>query len=119
MLAVSTQKERAASGWTKKSEKNEFCRAAAGVMQTRLYTMASERVQAFKKAQVTAGSNALVVVNRKLALIEKRFGPQASEMRASRSQADASAREQGRAAGRRINIPSGRPLASSDTKRLT
>lgn len=118
VLVTAVQHEQRNSGWTSRGDANAFRRSAASALQNRMTAIARERRQVYEQAKATSGSRALVVVDKKLAIMEDRFGKQTySKTRGSRS-GDYGAREAGRSAGNRINIPSGRPLGSETRAKL-
>lgn len=88
-------------------EREDFRFGYAGRVQDRLMTLRRERDEALKTEVVTSTSNALVVVNQKIALRDAEFGRQ-QVRNTSRRHSSAHARSSGRAAGDRVGL--GRPL---------
>jgi Protein of unknown function (DUF2786) len=98
-----------------KADREDFRRAAAGALQRRLQELRREQEEAMR-GDKTAGT-ALIVVDRKLAIIKERFGEASVKKVASRVGA---ATADGHAFGQRMNIPTGRPLGGvSSAKRLS
>lgn len=118
VLAISVQSERNSSGWTGRANGNAFCLSAASTLASRLKTLASERRAAYQAAQAESGSRALVVVDRKAVIIAARFGEQRTRSSRVSSRGESGASMAGRAAGSRINIPSGRPIGSTAQRRI-
>jgi len=119
VLVNALQHEQRMSGWTGRGDANAFRLAAAGRLHGRLVQMAKERRQAFEEAQAISGSRALVVVDRKAAVIAERFGAVKYTNRRQSYSGASGAAMAGTAAGGRINIPQGRPIATQDTRKLT
>ena len=111
VLVDSIQSEHRASGWTARGESSSYRRAAASVLQTRLRALTNERRAMYEKARVESGSRALVVVDRKQNEITVRFGTQKTS-KARSSGSSSGAAMAGSEAGKRINIPAGRPLGN-------
>lgn len=116
VLVESINRERAKSGWTGRSEANDFKLAAASVLHRRLRDLAAERRAMFEAAKVQSQSRALMVVDTKQAAIVQRFGEQRTS-RCKARQATGAAMA-GAAAGSRINIPSGRPIGNQSKAML-
>lgn len=116
VLVESVQREQKQSGWTRRSDATQFRQAAASALQWRLKAMAEERRAMYEKARAESNSRALVVVDRKQQEIAKRFGKQ--KVRSTRGGYVSGASQAGSEAGRRINIPSGRPIGSGNSKLL-
>jgi hypothetical protein len=117
VLVDSINVEQRKSGWTKRGEASSFRVAAASTIAKRLKELAAERRAMYQQAQATSNSRALVVVDRKAAIVAERFGRQ--QTRSTRSGYTSSgAAQAGHAAGSRINIPSGRPLGQANHARL-
>lgn len=112
VLIESINREQRASGWTSRGESNSFKLSAAATLSRRLKNLASDREAIYKSAQETSGSRALVVVDRKRAEVAERFGEQKFR-NTNRGRASVGASMAGQDAGRRINIPSGRPIEQS------
>jgi hypothetical protein len=112
VLVQSIQSEQRASGWTAQGEASSFRMAAASALQSRLRTLAAERVAMYEKARVESNSRALVVVDRKRSEIVARFGTQKTSSSRARYR-DSGAAMAGSEAGRRINIPAGRPVGNN------
>ena len=118
VLVDSIQLEQKKSGWTSRGDAGTFRLSAASTLQTRLKTLANERRAIYQKAQAESNSRALVVVDRKQQEIAIRFGTQ--KVRNTRSSYRSSgAAMSGSEAGRRINIPSGRPIGQSNRAALS
>jgi hypothetical protein len=117
VLIDSIQKEQRKSGWTARGEANSFRVAAASTLSLRLKDLAAERVRMYQQAQQESGSRALVVVDRKALEVTKRFGAQ-KVRGSSRGFSSDGAHMAGTEAGKRINIPSGRPIGGSTAARI-
>lgn len=117
VLVDSVQREQKASGWTKRGEANDFRISAASVLQRRLRSLADERRAMFQQAQVASSSRALMVVDRKALEIASRFGKQHTRS-TSRGYRSSGAAMAGGEAGRRINIPAGRPIGNASRAML-
>ncbi|CAB4171389.1 Domain of unknown function DUF2786 [uncultured Caudovirales phage] len=117
VLVNSILAEQRKSGWTARSDANSFRMAAASTLQRRLKELADERIKMYEEAKAISNSRALVVVDRKRNEIVARFGEQKvkSTRAGYRSSGAAMA---GTDAGRRINIPAGRPIAGSSQAQL-
>lgn len=118
VLVGSIQNEQKASGWTNRSEAGTFRVSAASALASRLRSLAAERRAMYEKAQQESNSRALVVVDRKHTELVQRFGTQKTRSTSS-SYRSSGAAQAGSEAGHRINIPSGRPIAGSNSARLT
>jgi len=118
VLVESILREQRKSGWTARGDANSFRSAAAGTLQTRLCNLARERSVIMQEAKAQSNSRALVVVDRKQAIIAERFGAQRTSTRRS-SVCASGAYYAGKTAGASINIPSGRPIAGANNHRLT
>lgn len=116
VLVQSIQREQKRSGWTRRGEAATFRSAAASALHKRLKALAAERIAMYQAAQAQSESRALVVVDRKAAEVEWRFGVQRTE-RIRLNPGNHGAREAGQAAGREINIPAGRPIAGGGRPR--
>jgi len=117
VLIESILREQKASGWTGRGDASTFRLSAASALAARLRTLATERMAMYQQAKAESNSRALVVVDRKRMEISKRFGEQ--KTRTSRaSYRSSGAAIAGSEAGKRINIPSGRPVAGSNNARL-
>jgi len=117
VLVNSIQAEQRNSGWTSRGDASSFRMAAASILQKRLKDLAAERIRMYEQARATSNSRALVVVDRKRSEIVARFGTQ--KTRSSRSGYHSSgAAVAGQEAGKRINIPAGRPISGSNNLRL-
>jgi hypothetical protein len=112
VLVEAIEIEKRASGWTGKGEANSFRVAAVSTLCRRLRDLAAERRAMYEDAKRTSGSRALMVVDRKAVEVAKRFGTQKTKTSRS-SYSSSGAAMAGRAAGSRINIPSGRPVGCS------
>ena len=104
------------SGWTARGDANSFRVSAASALAHRLRNLASERREMYAQAQTSSGSRALMVVDRKALEVAQRFGPQRTT--STRTNASSGAAMAGTAAGKRINIPAGRPISGSASQRL-
>ena len=112
-LVKSIQSEQRSSGWTARGEANSFRLAAATALQNRLTGLARERRQMYAQARQQSQSRALVVVDRKAQEIALRFGTQKIRATSWGRGASSGAVQAGDSAGRRINIPSARPVGQS------
>jgi len=110
VLIRSILTEQAASGWSGRSDANAFRRAAAWALQSRMKVMQAERRAMYEAAKAQSNCRALLVVDRKQNEIAVRFGKQRVAMNSSSSRGSSGAWVDGNEAGRRINIPSGRPV---------
>lgn len=118
VLVEAINLEQRSSGWTSRSDAGQFRSAAASALQKRLKTLAAERRAMYEQAQAQSSSRALVVVDRKLAIIAERFGTQKTRRTGGGYYAGSGAGMAGSAAGGRINIPSGRPVGQSSSARI-
>lgn len=116
-LIASIQHEQKASGWTARGDSNSFRMAACATLQKRLYALRAERQKIHEEAKAASNSRALVVVNRKALEVVARFGEQKTSARRA-SLRSSGAAIAGHAAGQKINIPSGRPIASANRAQL-
>lgn len=112
VLVESVYMEQKRSGWTKRAEATSFCMAAASALQTRLVALAAERRKMYEEARAASGSRALVVVDRKRQEIAVRFGEQKTR-RSSYGYRSSGAAMAGAEAGKKINIPAGRPIGNN------
>lgn len=110
VLVESIHSEQRRSGWTGRGDANTFRMAAASTLQSRLKELAAERIRMYEQARATSNSRALVVVDRKRQEIALRFGAQKTR-KCSAGYRSSGAAMAGSEAGKRINIPAGRPLA--------
>lgn len=118
VLVDSILREQQVSGWTGRGDANSFRMAAASALQSRMKTMQRERMAMYEAAKVQSQSRALVVVDRKREEIALRFGTQKTRTH-RHGYASSGAAMAGGEAGRRINIPSGRPVGSTSQGRLS
>ncbi len=117
VLIDSIQAEQKASGWTKRGEANSFRVAAASTLATRLRHLADERKAMYEQAKAASNSRALMVVDRKALEIASRFGKQRTRS-CSGGYSSSGAAMAGGEAGRRINIPAGRPVGNTSRAML-
>ena len=117
VLSASVLAEQKRSGWTARGDANSFRTAAAGTLASRLRTLAQERRAMYHEAQVQSNSRALIVVDRKAQEIAVRFGEQKTRSNRSGYKSSGAAMA-GSEAGRRINIPAGRPIGQPNNARL-
>lgn len=113
LLAQSIQKELAATGLTSQSHKDTFRFAAAAHLQDRLKTLANERDRMYEES---GSGTALAVVNQKKSAIADRFGEDKMQRVSAGKRPNRDAAFLGAAAGRRINIPAGRPIDADPTR---
>lgn len=92
--------------------RNDFRHAAAARLQSRM--MELRRQQEQELAASTEAGTALVVVDKKLAVIAEHFGEQRTSKNV-RSTRDHSAASAGRQFGDKVAIPGARPLGSTST----
>ena len=115
VLVQTIQAEQKASGWTHRGEASQFRLAASAALAKRMKALAQERREMYQQAKAESGSRALQVVDTKALAVAERFGVQRT--RSSRSSYSSSgAHEAGKAAGNRINIPSGRPITGGQAR---
>jgi hypothetical protein len=119
VLVASIHREQKASGWTARSDANEFRLAAVSQLCERLRTLAKERRAMYESAQQASGSRALVVVDRKANQIATLFGKPRYGSQTRRVSAASGAYMAGSAAGQRINIPAGRPIGNTARTAIT
>jgi len=105
------------SGLTAYGPAMAFRAGAAGSLWRRLDTLAQERAAA-RSTAAASGSRALVVVDRKQAEMATRFG-EVKYQRGRGSRVNHDAHAVGAEAGRRINIPAGRPVGNETRGRLS
>lgn len=117
VLVASVQREQLKSGWTGRGDAGSFRSAAASVLQTRLKTLADERLAMYREARAQSNSRALVVVDRKATEIARLFGKQHAHNRRG-SRGESGATMAGRQAGRNITIPAGRPIGNNSRTML-
>ena len=118
VLIRSIMDEQRASGWTKRGDAGSFRTAAASTLQSRLRALAAERVKMYEQARAESNSRALVVVDRKRTEIVQRFGTQ-KVRKSARCYSSNGAAMAGSDAGKRINIPAGRPIGQESRARLS
>jgi hypothetical protein len=111
VLVASIQSEQRKSGWTARGDAGSFRMAAASTLARRLKDLAAERRAMYTQA-ATSGSRALMVVDRKASEIVARFGVQKTRS-SSVGYRSSGAAMAGGEAGKRINIPAGRPLGNA------
>ena len=118
-LVASIQAELARCPWIKaRSKRDGFRSAAAGVLHVRLSRLRKERKVILEEAAVeqAAAGFALVVVDRKQATIEQRWGKQVVKYGKGYSGDAASL---GRYAGTQIHIPTDRPISHAPAPRIS
>lgn len=118
VLVQSILREQQVSGWTGRGDANSFRLAAASALQSRMKEMQRERMAMYEAAKAQSQSRALVVVDRKRQEIAVRFGVQKTRRSGARFHSSGAA-VAGSEAGKRINIPSGRPVGSTSQGRLS
>lgn len=118
VLVASVQSEQRKSGWTGRSDAGSFRTAAASTLAQRLRALHTERQAMYQKAKAESNSRALVVVDRKRSEIVQRFGEQKTRS-ASAGYRSSGAAIAGSEAGKRINIPAGRPIGNQSRAMLT
>ena len=116
-LVRSILQEQAGSGWTTKGDNNAFRVAAASTLASRLRQLGQERTRMYEQAKAESNSRALVVVDRKRGEIALRFGTQKTKSRRT-STSNSGAYQAGSEAGKRINIPAGRPIGNASRAML-
>lgn len=116
-LVDAIQREQRTSGWTARGDAGSFCMAAASALQDRLKGLWRDRQAEFEQARATSNSRALVVVDRKRTEIAVRFGEQKTRNTRAGYRSSGAAMA-GSEAGRRINIPQGRPVGQASSPRL-
>ena len=117
VLTESLQREQKASGWTSRADAGSFRMSAASTLSWRLRDLANERRAMYETAKRESNSRALVVIDRKALEIVKRFGTQKTRTNRAGYSSSAAAIA-GQEAGRRINIPAGRPIGDQSRTML-
>lgn len=100
--------EQVLSGFTTREHANSFRTACASTLQGRMKALRAERQAMYQSAAAT-GNRALVVLDRKQEKMKSLFGEQSTK-KATTSLTSSSAAIAGHSAGKRINIPQGKPL---------
>lgn len=117
VLVNSILAEQRKSGWTSRGDAGSFRLAASSALQSRLMGLARERMAMYEKAKAESNSRALVVVDRKATEIAQRFGAQRTR-KTRASYRSSGAAVAGGEAGKRINIPAGRPISGNGNLRI-
>lgn len=114
-VALSVRLEQRASRWTSRRDSIDFLNAAASKLQSRMKELARQRDAIYQKAKQESGSRAVMVVDKKMALVQATFGQQKTSRCGFRKTTGASVA--GMEAGNRINIPMGRPIGNNGADR--